>query len=209
MRNKKVKGKFGATICTFAILVFNFVVMPSILAADSKTLSIQTITGNMAALNESMASTTVQTKNINVISKEQAIKKAMKALKSLGFDTHDFKEQSIETRYIAETIPVSDPVWVVIFRDDRDGYTYLMGSRMNNAEERAKLAALGEVGKYTDENGISGIRVHYSYTEYTLVEVNALNGKYIRQGENTVSLGEPLNMNKINWWNPAEKNKKP
>lgn len=208
MKNKKVKGKFGATICTFAILVFNFVVMPLILASESKTLGIQTITGDMAALNECSSATTVQTQNINAISKEQAIKKAMKLL---GFNTKDLKKQPIEMCYIAETAPVSDPVWVVIFREDREGYSYLMGGRMHNDEERAKLSALGEVEKYTDKNGISGIRVHYSYTIYNVVEVNALNGKFIRNGENTVGLGEPIDMNKINWYwyVTKEKNKKP
>lgn len=198
MKNKKMKGELLVVMFTLAILMFNFAVMPLVLATVSETSDIQTVTGNTEALNESSSAGTAQVMNFNAISKEQAIKSAIAALKSSGFDTQDFKNQPIETRYITETAPAGDPVWAIIFCDDKDGYAYAFGNEVND-ETRDKLAALGEVETCTDENGTPGIRAHYSYTRYTLVEINALSGKYIRHGDTTVELGEPLHIDETHW----------
>ena len=197
MKNKNAKGEFVAVIGALAVLVFSFAVMPSVLAVAPETSDIQTVTSNTAALNDN-SSVAVQVKDYNAISEEKAIINAMAALESLGFDTEDFKNQPTELLYIAETVPACDPVWAIIFRDDQDGYAYVFGDDMND-ETREKLAAIGKVESCTDENGTSGIRAHYSYTRYTLVEINALSGEYVRHGVSIVELGKPLNMEETYW----------
>lgn len=201
MKHKNTKRKFVAIIGIPAVLAFNFAVMPSVLAATPETSEIQTVTGNTVALNEN--SSAVQAVDYNAISEEQAVTNAMAALKSQGFDTKDFKDQPTEIRYIAETVPAGEPVWSIIFRDDQEGYAYAFGDDVND-ETRDKLAAIGKVEACEDENGISGIRAHYSYTKYTLVEINALNGKYIRHGGYIAEFGKPLNMDETYWAPIAE-----
>ena len=198
MKNKNRKREFTAIIGAFAVLTFSLVVMPSVLAAAPETSDVQTVTGNTVALNDNSSAAAVQAKEYNAISEEQAIINAMAALESLGFDTEDFKNQPTEPLYIAETVPAGDPVWAIIFRDDQDGYAYVFGDDMND-ETREKLAAIGEVESCTDENGTPGIRAHYSYTRYTLVEINALSGEYVRHGVSIVELGKPLNMEETYW----------
>lgn len=193
---KYKKGELTAAVGAIAVLTFSFAVMPSVLATTAKPSDIQTVTGNPLVLQKS--GTAAQTINVNAISEDQAIQNAADALDTLGFDTQDFREQPTETRYIAQTVPAGDPVWAIIFRDDQDGYAYVLGSDVNY-ETREKLAALGEVEACTDENGTSGIRAHYSYTRYTLVEINALNGAYVRHGTAIVALGQPLNIDETYW----------
>lgn len=197
MKNKNRKREFTAIIGALAVLTFSFVVMPSVLAAAPETSDVQTVTGNTAALNDN-SSAAVRAKDYNAISEEQAVTNAMAALESLGFDTEDFKDQPTELLYIAETVPACDPVWAIIFRDDQDGYAYVFGDDMNDAT-REKLAAIGEVESCTDENGTPGIRAHYSYTRYTLVEINALSGEYVRHGTSIVEFGKSLNMEETYW----------
>lgn len=203
MKNKNRKREFTAIIGALAVLAFSFAVMPSVLAAVPETSDVQTVTDNTAALNDNSSAAAVQAKEYNAISEEQAIINAMAALESLGFDTEDFKAQPTETLYIAETAPVGDPVWAIIFRDDQDGYAYVFGDDMND-ETREKLAAIGEVESCTDENGTPGIRAHYSYTRYTLVEINALSGEYVRHGTSIVEFGKSLNMEETYWLSTTE-----
>ena len=198
MKNKNTKGEFVAIIGSLAVLAFSFTVMPSILAAEPETSDIQTVTVNSEVLNEDKPTGNTQTVDINAITKEQAITNAISTLKSLGYDVQDFEVQPVETRYLEENAPAGDPIWAVIFRDDQDGYVYAFGNEVND-EVREKIAAVGEVEECTDENGVPGIRAHYSYTRYTLVEINAFDGAYVRHGETVVELGTPLDIEETYW----------
>lgn len=202
MKIKNGKGEFAATIFALLVLAFSFAVMPPVLAEALESSGIQTITGNTFALSESSSAATQQT-DLNAISKEQAINNAVEALNSFGFDTQDFEAQPIEMRYISENAPAGDSVWAVIFRDDQDGYAYVFGNDVND-ETREKLAALGKVEACTDENGTPGICAHYSYTRYTLVEINALSGKYVRHGESVVEYGKTLHIEETFWASTTE-----
>lgn len=198
MKIKNHKGEFAAMITAVAVLTFSFMIMPSVLASAAAASDIQTVTVDTAALNESKLPNHSQTMDINAISEEQAITYAMDALYSLGYDTQDFKDQPVETKYLTENAPAGDPIWAVIFRDDQDGYACAFGDDVND-EVREKIAAIGEVEECTDENGVPGIRAHYSYTRYTLVEINALSGKYVRHWESIVDLGKSLNIGETYW----------
>lgn len=198
MKNKNAKGEFVAIIGSLAVLVFSFAVMPSVLAAGPETSDIQTVTVNSEVLNEDKPTGNTQAADINAITKDQAIANAISALESLGYDVQDFGIQPVETRYLEENAPAGDPIWAVIFCDDQDGYAYAFGDEVND-EVREKIAAIGEVEKCVDENGVPGIRAHYSYTRYTLVEINALSGKYIRHGESIVELGKSLKIEETYW----------
>ena len=174
-----------------AALAFSFVVMPPLLAAAPVEAAVQTVPGNETVL---YADDTAATPDMNAISGKEAAKLALDALAVQGFDI----------RYIAETVPAGEPVWAVVFRSDRQGYASAFGTELDE-ETRAKIAAIGEVETCTDENGVPGIRAWYSYTLYTLVEINAFSGKYIRHGESVVSLGSPLVMEKTKWVPTTEK----
>lgn len=193
MKIKNRKGELAVLIAAVTALAFSFFIMPAVLAWPAAASDIQTVSVDIAALDEGKPSNDPQTLDINAISEAQAITYAMEALSSLGFDTQDFVDQPVETRYLTENAPAGDPVWAVIFRDDQDGYACAFGDDVNDAV-REKIAAIGEVEACTDENGVPGIRAHYSYTRYTLVEINALSGKYVRHEESIVDLGQPLNM---------------
>ena len=133
--NDKRKGKFAAAISVLAVLACNFALMAPVLATAPETTRIQTVKGNTVVLHESASA---QKPDINAISKEQAAKNAMAKLESMGFDIQDFKDQPMETRYIEGTAPAGDPVWVVIFRDDQEGYAYVFGDQVND-ETREKI----------------------------------------------------------------------
>ena len=198
MKSKIRKGEIAVISAALIVLIFSFAVVPSVLAATPGESDVQTVTGNTAALNEHSSAAADQVEDYNAISEEQAITNAMDALESRGFDTQDFKDQSTETRYLAENAPAGDPVWVVIFRDNQEGYAYVRGDEVND-ETGEKLAAIGEIETWTDESGNSGIRAHYSYTRYTIVEINALSGEYVRHGTSIVEPGEPLEIEKARW----------
>lgn len=201
MKIKNHKGELAVLITAVTVLVFSFMIMPSVLASAAVSSDIQTVTVDAAALDESRPLNHSQIMNINAISEEQAVTYAMEALCSLGFDTQDFKAQPVETRYLTESAPAGAPIWAVIFRDDQEGYAYAFGDDVND-EVREKIAAVGKVEECTDENGVPGIRAHYSCTRYTLVEINALSGEYVRHGESIVELGKSLNIGET-YWNPA------
>lgn len=203
MKIKNRKGEAVTLIITVIVLAFSFMIMPSALASVTDSSDIQTVTVDTTALEENKLSNYPQTLDINAISKEQAVKNAIAALESLGFDTDDFEKEPAEIRYVSENAPVGNPVWAVIFRDDNEGYVAAFGGDVND-EVRKKIAAAGETEKCTDENGIPGIRAHYSYTRYTLVEINALNGEYVRHGESIVEYGKPLKIEET-YWAPTTK----
>ena len=184
-----------------AALAFSFVVMPPLLASAPVEAAVQTVPGNETVL---YADDIAETPDINAISGKEAAKLALDALAVQGFDIQEFQSQPFEIRYIAETVPAGEPVWAVVFRSDRQGYASAFGTELDE-ETRAKIAAIGEVETCTDENGVPGIRAWYSYTLYTLVEINAFSGKYIRHGESVVSLGSPLVMEKTKWVPTTEK----
>lgn len=198
MKIRNHKGELAVLATAVAALAFSFMIMPSVLALAAASSDIQTIVVDTAALEENIAPNHSQTMDINAISEEQAITYAMVALESLGFDTENFEDQPVETRYLAENAPAGDPIWAVIFRDDQDGYVTAFGDEVND-EVREKIAAVGEVEECTDDNGVPGIRAHYSYTRYTLVEINALSGEYVRHGESIVEPGKPFKIEETYW----------
>lgn len=203
MKIKNRKGEAVTLIITVIVLVFSFMIMPSALASVTDSSDIQTVTVDTTALEENKLSDYPQTLDINAISEEQAVKNAIVALESLGFDTDALGDQPTEIRYLSENAPAGNPIWAVIFRDDNEGYVAAFGDDVND-EVRKKIAAAGETEKCTDENGIPGIRAHYSYTRYTLVEINALNGEYVRHGESIVEYGKPLKIEET-YWAPTTK----
>lgn len=198
MKIRAHKGEVVTLMIAVAVLAFSFMFMPSVLAAVSDSSDIQTVTVDMTALEESKPSNNSQDLDINAISKEQAVKNAIAMLESLGFDTDDFEEQPTEIRYLSENAPAGNPIWAVIFRDDQEGYVAAFGDDVND-EVKGKIAAVGKVEECTGDNGVPGIRAHYSYTRYTLVEINALNGEYVRHGESIVGYGEPLKIEETYW----------
>ena len=207
MKKKKRNGRAAAAALTFFVLAFHFALMPSALATPPDIQTVQTFADDTEDLQELPDSTQTQNDsdalpsledNLNSISREGAVKNAMEALASAGFDLQDFESQPMETRYMAGTAPAGDPVWMVIFRDDQQGYASAFGDQVDDAT-REKIAAVGEIEPCSDENGVAGIRAYYSYTCYTLVEINAANGKYIRHGSSIVELGAPLHLDETNW----------
>lgn len=216
----KRKGEFTAGLVTFAALGFGLFLMPTVLAHSPKSSGIQSVTDNPIPLEESSrrtneqpedssdvsqgqehapgSDTASQEPDLNAISREQAISNALTALAASGFDTQEFEKQPVETRYLAENAPAGDPVWAIVFRNDQEGYASAFGSDVTD-EIREKIAAVGTLEDCVDENGTPGIRAHYGYTVYTLVEVNAFTGAYLRHGESIVALGEPLEINKTSW----------
>lgn len=199
MEIRKHKGELSALTIAVTVLAFTFIIMPSVLAsATASSSDMQTVTVDTTALKENTVTDHSQTLDINAISEDQAIINAMTALESLGFETDDFENQPVEIRYVPENAPAGNPIWAVIFRDDQEGYVTAFGDEVND-EIREKIAAVGKVEECTDKNGIPGIRAHYSYTRYTLVEINALSGEYIRHGESVVEIGKPLKIEETYW----------
>lgn len=198
MKIKNRIGEFSVFTTAVIVLAFSFMIMPSVLALSEAASDIKTITVNTATLDENIPADIAQATDLNAISEKQAIINAMAALESLGFDTEDFEAQPVEIRYLEENAPAGDPIWAVIFRDDQDGYATAFGDEVND-EVKEKIAAVGEVEECTDGNGVPGIRAHYSYTRYTLVEINALSGEYVRHGESIVELGKSLKIEETYW----------
>lgn len=198
MEIRKHKGELSALTIAVTVLAFTFIIMPSVLASATASSDMQTVTVDTTALEENTATDHSQTLDINAISEDQAIINAMTALETLGFETDDFENQPVEISYVPENAPAGNPIWAVIFRDDQEGYVTAFGDEVND-EIREKIAAVGKVEECTDENGIPGIRAHYSYTRYTLVEINALSGEYIRHGESVVEIGKPLKIEETYW----------
>ncbi len=203
MKIRNHKGDIAALIITVIVPVFSFIIMSSALESAAASSDIQTAAADTIALQINKASGNTQSPDINAVSEEQAVKNAIAALESLGFDTDDFEKEPAEIRYVSENAPAGNPVWAVIFRDDNEGYAVAFGDDVND-EVRKKIAAAGKTEKCTDENGIPGIRAHYSYTRYTLVEINALNGEYVRHGESIVEYGKPLKIEET-YWAPTTK----
>ncbi len=197
-QNDKKRVSIYGAIAVF-VLAGSFGIMPPLLAAEPAAAEMQTVRGNTAISFE----TGGQEKNPNAISKDRAVVCAMKALKAQGFDLEEFEKQPTEIRYVGETVPAGDPVWAVVFRADKSGYAYLFGDAVT-AESRKKLAAVGAVEDCIDKDGTPGIRAWYSYTQYTLVEINALRGAYIRHGECIVSFGKTLQIEKAHWAQTTE-----
>ncbi|MCI8608174.1 MAG: hypothetical protein HFE73_00850 [Firmicutes bacterium] len=195
---KKKKGKeFHLEILAAAVaLAFSFGIMPSLLAAAPADGAVRIISSNEAPLYEEDIQEA--TPDFNAISGKQATASALEALKAQGFDIQEFESQPVELQYVAETVPAGDPVWAVIFRDDQEGYASVFGTEIDQ-ETREKLAAVGQVEACTDKNGVPGLRAWYSYTRYTLVEINAFSGQYVRHGETIVSLGSPLQIDQTHW----------
>lgn len=198
MEIRKHKGELSALTIAVTVLAFTFIIMPSVLASATASSDMQTVTVDTTALEENTATDHSQTLDINAISEDQAIINAMTALETLGFETDDFENQPVEISYVPENAPAGNPIWAVIFRDDQEGYVTAFGDEVND-EIREKIAAVGKVEECTDENGIPGIRAHYSYTRYTLVEINALSGEYIRHGESVVEIGKTLKIEETYW----------
>lgn len=203
MRIRDHKGEIAALAIAAVVLAFSFRVMSSVLASAEVSSDIQTVTVDTAALEENKAAEHPQTLDINAVSEEQAVANAASALASLGFDTDEFEDQPVEVRYLSENAPAGNPVWAVIFRDDQEGYAAAFGDAVND-EVRKKIAAAGEAEECADENGEPGIRAHYSYTRYTLVEINALSGDYVRHGESIAEYGKPLKIEET-YWAPTTK----
>lgn len=228
MKHKKRPENLGLILTALAVLTFSFTVMPAALATAPSKSPMQTVSGNAApycrendaetqgshaltpdSYGETPDSNTTpdshsQTQDscampdINAISRQQAIAFAGQALAESGFDLEDFKQQPVETLYLSEIAPAGAPVWAVIFRDDQSGYAYLFGDEMTD-EAKEKLAAVGELEECTDENNRPGLRAYYSYVRYTLVEINAHTGAYIRHGTAIVEPGRPLVLDHLEW----------
>ena len=203
MKVRNHKGDIAAIIITVIVPVFSFIIMSSALEYAAASSDIQTAAADTIALEINKAPGNTQSPDINAVSEKQAVKNAIAALESLGFDTDDFEKESAEIRYVSENAPAGNPIWAVIFRDDNEGYAAAFGDDVND-EVRKKIAAAGKTEKCTDENGIPGICAHYSYTRYTLVEINALNGEYVRHGESIVEYGKPLKIEET-YWAPTTK----
>ena len=200
MQYKDRSGKAVTTVLICILLGFSFFVMPPVLAAVPGNSRIQSVSLNQTNLGAAEA---VQTADINAVSKKTAVESAIAALKEQGFDMRELKSQPVEVRYIAESAPAGDPVWAVIFRSDEKGYAYVFGDDINS-ESRKKLAALGRVEDCTGADGTPGIRAYYSYTRYTLVEINAFSGAYIRHGNSVAAYGEVLNLEETHWLPSSE-----
>lgn len=200
MEYQSKNGKHLAALLGGGLLALSFFVMPLLLAAVPGDSPVQAVFGNQVDLLESES---LQAADINAISGEKAVKLAVAALEDRGFDGEEFEAPPAEVQYIAESAPAGDPVWAVIFRKDEKGYAYAFGAHISE-EVREKIAALGKVEVCRDEDGTPGIRAYYSYTRYTLVEINAFSGQYIRHGDSIVEYGKPLDLKETHWTSQAE-----
>jgi hypothetical protein len=193
MKHKNLVGKIAAIASAVTLFALSFAIVPTLLAFAQETSDIETVEGNTVIKTENVSATP----NLNSISKEQAIQKALTALKTAGFDTVELERQPIETRYISETPPANVPIWAVIFRDDKEGYAEVFDPVDDDSKD--KLAAIGEIEPFTNEEGQSGLRAYYQYTRYTLVEINAFTGEYVQHGGTIVEFGEALNLDKVHF----------
>ena len=126
----KTTKKFkSSTICTalgfigaVAVVVFTFLIFPSVLAAIPENREIETITPatNLAAENFSQSNEIEHSPNINAISQEQAIEIAEKAIGKVEIiDLERQDEATTKTtytyaRYSYGVEPTHSPVWYVI-----------------------------------------------------------------------------------------------
>ncbi len=194
MEYQHKNGKAVSAVLVCILLGFSFFIMPPVLAAVPGDAKIQSVDGNQVDLGAEV----VQTADINAVSQKTAVKAALTALEEQGFDLQQLKRQPVEVRYVAESVPAGDPVWAVVFRSDEKGYAYALGEEVGE-ETRAKLEALGTVESCTDGDGTPGLRVYYSYTRYTLVEINAFSGAYVRHGDAVTAYGKRLNIAEAHW----------
>ncbi len=111
MKKKYVRGSAAACAVIGALLAFNCLIFPQVLAADSPDVEIQSVAAN-AAPSES-ADSAVQP-DVNAISKEQAIKAALKVAEECGFV--DVKDFPCVTIYRQGAAPVNTPVWIVVYK---------------------------------------------------------------------------------------------